>query len=166
MLAANQNRIVAMGMFGLLWCGSCAPGDKAQYERHLEGAGPPALHAVHSERLQQLMKHMGDVTRDRMPQEMDGGAERDQRIREVRQAAGGIAETATHIPEILKDVQMSEEHREVFVTLARQLRTQSLALQAAANRNDLRALNDGMQTIMTTCNACHNAFRVLPVVPD
>ena len=143
---------------------SCALTPRQKYERQCLETSKPALHAVQSCRLEQIMGDLDRLEPGEWPQEMDLGLARDERIREASEVAGAMAATSAGIADILEGVRLSEEDRQVFIGLADRLREEAAALDKVARRKNVPQMERAWRKIGTTCSACHSEFRVLPVV--
>lgn len=130
-------------------------------------ATPPARHAVHSERLRQIMQGMGTEVEKKWPQEIAEeraeAARRDRRRKfdKAAELARILSESAPLIPEAVSDVQLSETERETFLAQAETLQTQAGELRRAAEEQQLDEMEQVLQEIRTTCTACHQQFAEL-----
>lgn len=155
---------VALAGAGLI-VAACYPTPRQRYQRRLVDTGDPALHAVHSDRLREIMVELNDLAFDRLPQEMDPTAARDRRIREVSALAATLADDAGLLEGMLDADSHPEKDRRVFDSFAQKLGSQAKALMVAAEANDLGAMDDNLGELVATCNACHSTFRQLPQLP-
>jgi len=156
------SRLLPLGICLLL--AGCTLSPRQKYEQRLADTGAPALHAVHGDRLNDVMKELNSLTSEqmRLPQEMDGTAARQQQAREVSRVATKLAADAALLGNMLDETKISEQDRPAFMGFAQKLRTEALALKTAAENDDLNAMNTRLNAVITTCNACHSAFRSLP----
>ncbi len=152
--------VLATGVLSVI---SCVEKRRPSYDGLLANTGRPALHAIHSERLRTVMGEMNRLTFTRMPQELGDAYGPQAKIDELMQVCGALSTTSEDIPAVLNEVHLSDEHRRVFVNLANKLRDQARELQAQAGRGDVEQLMDQWHAVIATCNACHSAFRILPV---
>ena len=143
---------------------SCVDTPKKRYQQLLSRTTQPALHAAHSERLEAIMADMSRLTLYHQPQELDLARQRDERAREMAAVASAMAEAARRIPDVLDEVRMGGEHRELFVGLADTLHDQARQLERLATGRQIMEMEAMLHEINRTCAACHQAFRVLPVV--
>ena len=154
---------VAALVVALIAPSSCGPTPKQQYEQQVAQARGPTLHAIESERLRVTMSELARLSLDRGPQESDTDAERQRRAREVSKVATSMASAAKRIPEVLDEVELSEQHQQQFVELADRLHGEALELRRYADRKDFLEMENTLFKINETCDSCHTAFRVLPV---
>lgn len=140
----------------------CPPTDRQRYYNKLEYTGRPALHGLHSARLRQVMDDLNRMVFEDLPQEMDVEARQKRRLDEVHQLALKLAETADHIPDVLEDVKIDAESRQVFVAYAEKLEEEARELAALSRGKDIRLIDAKVDEMITTCNACHSSFRILP----
>lgn len=153
----------ATGILCLLLA-ACTLTPRQKYEQRLADTGAPALHAVRSDHLSDLMKALNNLTFEqmRLPQEMDGTVARRQHVREVSRVATTLADDAALLRDMLDGTKIPEQDRPAFDGFAQKLRTDALAMKAAAEQDDLSAMNTQLHQMIATCNACHSAFRALP----
>jgi cytochrome c556 len=138
---------------------SCATSERQRYRQEVATTSAPALHAVHSERLRQVMDDMDLITNEHLPQDFDASRTRDQRYRDVAKLADRLADTAREIPEALNGIKLNEENKQTFCTLAEALRQHALDLADNARNQNESAADANLKQIEATCNACHSAFR-------
>jgi len=163
MLITRRSRIRSGGWVRVSGCcllvvGSCNVSPRERYGRRVTDTGKPALHAVHNERLQELM---GELRRH-VPEEWGTTLEREQEMSEIANVAAAMAKTAQYIPDVLKNVRLPEEEKRLFTNLADKLRDQSLELEQHAKKKRNGDIANSLENILATCNACHTAFRILP----
>jgi hypothetical protein len=124
--------------------------------------GPAAMHAIHSRQLKTVMSDISDVALERLPQEIvqssnSGGGRPD--LGKVANTAGTLTRSAAKILPAVNTVDLEPAEKEVFLSLARRLKSQSANLQAQARRGDLSNARLSMRQISGTCNSCHALFR-------
>lgn len=152
-----------LSSLGLVWLlGSCAQTNGRVPQ--LADTGRPALHAIHQVRLKSIMAEISHLAVERLPQEIDTSAMRDRKSEELAKCATELADDAEAISETLVDVRISAEDRRVFEAYVEKLRTGALEMADIARRHDARAMVAKYDEIMSTCNACHSSFRILPRV--
>ncbi len=158
--------LIALIILALLLIGwsvaGCLDSPQSSYQRRLDDTGRPALHAIHKERLREIMADLSRLTFERMPQEMDARTIRDRDLRELVAVADAMAADARAIPDALHDVRISEEDRRVFNSFADKLYVEATEMAAQARDRRLDDVQRTMQEMITTCNACHSSFRILP----
>ena len=142
-----------------LFCLSCQTTTKNNYNQQIVDTGKPALHAVHSQQLRQIMRELKRLAMDRLPQEMDLHDAHQQQIAKLTNAALKISNTARHIPDALPEIKMSEENQKVFAGLAEKLRIQALDLYQRSQKGKLSDPSNALRELTPTCNACHSLFR-------
>ena len=167
MLRANrmlQNRLILVGACGVMVAVLAACQTELREDRRPEMAatGTPPPHAVHSVKLRHQMRRLNWIVSN--PSWAQSGLAWDYATSmvEMREAAGLLAETAEHIPDGMKEAELSEEQRRQFTALAVKLRDQSLQLQEDTRQGDVDICEQSLHAIVTTCSECHLAFRVMP----
>lgn len=157
--------LLAIGATAAAMLGACANGNHANHQRRLADTGRPAIHAVHSERLRQIMTNLNSNMFKQMPQEMDAAQLRAGELSDVARTAAAMADAARYIPEVLPEAKLAEQEQTLFLSLAEKLRAQAIELEQTASRGEAAAAGNLMDSLLATCNACHSAFRDLPKVP-
>jgi cytochrome c556 len=142
---------------------SCAGTPRQRYETRCQKTPEPALHAVQSDRLRELMNDLDRLAPGDWPQEMDPAAEREARIAEFAEVVRDMATTANHLPSVLEGVRIAPEDRVRFVRLADRMRDEATGLEKLALRRDVASMETALDNSAATCKACHSAFRVLPM---
>lgn len=152
-----------LALFTLLAYG-CAPAE-VSYERSLEDTPAPAAHAVHSDRLAQLMRGLELLAFERLPQAMDAEAESEQQAARVADVARALAASARQIPQALSVSDLDAQEREEFLRLKDALAREASALAEEATLLSPSALAARASTLEGSCDHCHRRFR-LPMQPD
>ncbi len=143
---------------------ACSQSPRQRYERKLADTGKPAIHAVHDEWLRQLMADLREIALEQITQEMEPGLAGGPKADEIADIAECLAETSREIPTVLQDVRLSSEDQRFFKALSNKLAAQALELAGLARQNEVPAMEAKLDEMISTCNACHNSFRILPVV--
>ncbi len=156
--------LIAMTGAAIALASSCIQPSQRPYESKLANTGKPALHAVHDQRLRELMAGLSGTVLERMPQELEPGFAGKAKRRDIARIAESLAESSRRIPGVLEQVRMGGEDRRVFEALAAKLHDEAAELATLAKRSDVPGMRTKLDEIITTCNACHNSFRILPVL--
>lgn len=135
-----------------------------RYEDTLEATPPPAAHGVHEQRLALLMRDLGRLRDQRLPQQIDPVDEEARQAQEVARVARALAASAAHIPDAVPEG-LDAAQRAAFLSLGESLRTASLDLARDAPVLPVADLQSRLGAIDATCDACHSRFRI-PEVPD
>lgn len=133
---------------------------RAQYEMKLADTGPPALHAVHGERLEQLMRLLAELRYQYLPPEYETESYRHRKKAEAAEVARQLAETAHRIPEAVPQGTLDEDERELFLNLVKKLEKDALHLKEQAESKSREGMFQAMDHLTATCNGCHSAFRL------
>lgn len=144
--------------------GGCGGPAQVRYEQELESTSPAAAHAVHEERLVQLMRGLDRLRGERLPKALDVDVEARRQGREVEQVALAMAESATRIAAARPAGLDPAEERE-FLELAATLERQAEALAEDAYRLTPAQRRERLTEIDATCGRCHARFRI-PGGPD
>jgi hypothetical protein len=150
---------------GLLTFGpwGCAPPAQIRYEDRLEDTTARAEHAVHSDRLEQVMGGLERLSDERLPKAMDLREERARRVKVVVKVARAMAKSARRIPAAIAGVDLDGEAREEFLRIAEELRRSALELAESAPRMSTAEMRAQADAIEATCEACHERFRAGPL---
>lgn len=140
-------------------CG-CAP--RRSSEQSLAEKPPNAsVHAVRARKLTKIMRELDYLRSQRLPQEIGAPSTHEQRIDDIRTAADSLAHAAEDIPSVLTVVRLSKSDEDLFYELAEQLNARALYLRDNA-ASDPATLDAAFADVVSTCNACHSRFRVMP----
>ena len=143
----------------LLGAMGCAAPEQTRYEQELERVDAVAAHAVHNERLQQVMRRLGRLEAERLPQALDVSAARRRQVEAVVRISHAMAESAAQIPEIAAGIEMDEGAREEMVDRSRALQERCLALAREAPELPLDEMRARLEAIDRSCSGCHERFR-------
>lgn len=155
--------LMAIGLQAWLFT-SCQRTPREEYEQRVDEAGQPLQHAIHSERLTEIMKGLERLNGEKLPQEVDPEPVQQRRIAEIIEVAGAMEESAAHIPDVLGDVELSKERRSQFVAMADELGALSRELKEKGKDLNVAEINAEMEKIRGVCQSCHQKFRILPEV--
>lgn len=125
-------------------------------------AGPPAEHAVHSQRLEAAMIGLEGIALEALPESLEREQSRTARRAEVIRLADELARTAGELATMVAPSGLSSESRARFEALAGELEGDALALAARARDGTLGTARDERERLLTTCNACHAEARLSP----
>lgn len=149
-----------VGFAGVLSLTGCVPKPRSQ-----PAMSKAAIHAVHSERLAQLMDALSKPA-DNLPRELDVAGERQKQIAEISGIAREMAIAAARIPDVLVEVDLNQEQKRTFVDLAVQLERQARELEQHAARGNFPQVAKVREQLNETCDFCHRRFRVLPLITE
>lgn len=108
------------------------------------------------------MAKLDTPTFNRMPEELEDPYSHDRYFRQVEETAQLMAEAAGNIPNCSDRLDLNEQQLKLFIALATKLQTQATRLQQTASQKDIDQIDEVMDAIASTCNACHGAFRIMP----
>jgi cytochrome c556 len=156
MNALSTSLLVAM-----MTAAACAPRERT-VPIQAPDADRVAVHGYHATKLREVMAELDRVVAQRLPQELDIESQRQARFDEVQAAADALLTTAAEIPSVLGEVRLSRSDAEYFRDLADRLHDAAGRLHEQAAARDLSSARRSLEEIMSTCHACHTAFRVIP----
>lgn len=125
----------------------------------MPGPGGAAMHAVHSQQLEQIMSDLSGITFERLPQELGESGGQRVELGEIAKVADNMVQAASRIPSAIDEVKLEPAEQKVFVTLADRLGTQASTLRRQARQNEMAAVRASLQEINATCISCHTLFR-------
>lgn len=137
----------------------------AQLAYEAEAAETPvaARHAVHDERIRELMAGLDRLERARLPQAMDLERERARRAEDVARTARDLAASAGALADLAPALDLDRAGREAFVGLAHALERDSLTLAEQAPALSVAAMRERAAEIRIHCDRCHARFRFGPI---
>ena len=138
----------------------CRGPAQRRYEQTLEQTPEAASHAVHSERLHELMGGLARLSRERLPQAMDVAGEREWREQQIAEVGRSLAASAASIPEASGELGLDAEEQQEFVQLALELRRRAQELAATAPELSPAALRERAAAVERACADCHARFRI------
>lgn len=147
---------VALAFTLIAGCTSPAPKEPAH---QLPDTGLPALHALHEERLRNLMQEMNNLMFDRIRTELEIDRERRKHALAIAKSAGQLASAIDAIVEEMPKLDLTVSEQTAFKALASKLHRQTELLQDQANRNHIDAIPGTLQQMTLTCTSCHQLFR-------
>lgn len=159
-------RLGALAALAALLAGAPGCGAPAQvrYEEELERTPAPAEHAVHGERLAELMRSLERLRGERLPQALAVGVERERRAEAVSEVALEMARSAARIPEVAPPPADAAQRAE-FLASAALLERRARELAEAAAQRPPPPLDARFRALEATCADCHARFRGAGAAP-
>lgn len=160
MRAPGRGAGLALAALGGAAALACAAPAEVRYERELARAPAGSRHAIYDERLQELMRRLDRLARERLPQALDVDQVEERRVRDLGEVAGALADAAGALPEVGKGLELEPDEQAAFAELAAELAGQAAELAALPPGTapaEVRARLDAMQGV---CVQCHTRFRL------
>lgn len=130
------------------------------YREELAVTPAGSRHAVHTERLQRVMRGLDRLVRERPPQELDLDAASDPWLEELVATARDIAASAEEIPEAAwSEGSLTGPQRAEFHRRAALLRERALALADGAPAMTVEQRAEALNELQAVCDGCHAEFR-------
>lgn len=130
------------------------------YREELAETPAGSRHAVHTKRLQRVMRGLDRLTRERPPQELDLETASDPWLDELVATAEAIAASAEQIPEAAwSEGSLTGPERAEFHRRAALLRERALALARGAPDMTLEQRAEATRELSAVCDGCHAEFR-------
>jgi len=153
-----------------LTCGwvSCVSPHATQTKTDQAQTAPAAVHAVHDQRLREIMKTLSTQLPTYWPQEIEqqrNRAVRRSRLRsysECIDAAERLRQSTTSLIDWAGDADFTESERAEFITLAERIAHESATLIRAAHHRQDEMMSTALADINAACTACHARFRIEP----
>lgn len=146
---------------GIVWllALACSRPAALRYEEQLDHAPESAAHAVHEQRLKELMESINQLRNQRLPRSLDIAIEKERQERAFSEVARAMADSAARIPEAIP-TELDARERSEFLRLASALQrqTSNLVEQASALTPERRRVRLG--EIDLICGDCHRRFRI------
>lgn len=118
-----------------------------------------AMHAVKSSKLKEVMHDLNNIVFERFYSEID----RDKmRVRYSKEIAGIVASMSKDIKTIQEtgnELDLTEEQRLMFKTLAMELEQEGENLTKIATEYRTESIRPAIDRLVNTCNRCHGLFR-------
>lgn len=147
-------------LFLIMFATACVQSAQTHYQHELDAADAAAAHAIHNQRLQQLMRGLGRLSDERLPKAMNVDLERDRRVDEIVAISRTMATSAASIPDVTANDSLNEDERRTLTELASALEDQALELSRRAPELSIAELRTSLDRISQTCDACHEQFRL------
>ena len=122
-------------------------------------SGQPALHAIESAQLRELMNRMDILMQESFMTEYEIDIQRRKYAMRIAATAEELSKTVKAIIDVLPSLKLSSEEQKVFLSLAKNLDDRAQLLHKQAKQNQIDAINNTMKQIGATCTSCHSLFR-------
>jgi cytochrome c556 len=129
------------------------------YEESLERAPESGAHAVHEQRLSELMESLDRLRSERLPQSLDLEVEEKRQARAIAAVARAMAESAAQIPQAIPS-RLDDREQAEFRRLAGELQRQTERLIEEAPELTHEQRRSSLDEIDATCDDCHRQFRI------
>lgn len=145
----------------VLFLNACSDSDthRLKLDTEQREIDQPALHAIRSSQLRELMDRMDILMQERFMTEQEVDVERRKYAMRIASTAENLSETVKAILLVLPSLKLNSEEQHVFLSLANKLDDQAQVLQTQARQNQIDSINSTMNRISTTCTSCHSLFR-------
>lgn len=122
------------------------------------------LHTVRNADLRLIMAKLHALRLNEISDEIEITGELQRNICDVATIAESLAADAQLMPLLLRDATMTDEARRLMVSMSARLHMEAEQLADSAQRNDLPAIRNNLQSMLDTCTACHHEFRAPTLV--
>ena len=123
------------------------------------GDGKASLHRVKSTELKAAMRDMNSLVFERFYSEIDRDNMRVRYSKEIAEMARSMAKDIRTIRQIGGALELKDEERQIFLSLAEELDRQSEDLLKVASSHKTEAIQPALDRLVNICNRCHEKFR-------
>ena len=153
----KKNKLAILMLFAASLT-ACVPSGQRTITKLTE-TGSPALHAIDSSELRQLMDRMNSLMFERNLTEQEMDSQRREVYARVIAAAEGLDRALDGIVTTLPKLNLDEGERKTFLALTVTLRGEAHTLKAQAESHQLDNIPITLEKISATCTSCHQLFR-------
>lgn len=154
----NSPKLLVFLLSGLI-IEACTPSGGMIAPPKLNTTGSPALHAIDSREMRQLMGRMNNLMYERNLTDQEMDVQRRQTVSQVVVAAEGIDQAIGGILSTLPKLKLDEGEQKIFHSLAVNLRDDAHTLKSQAQAHQIDSITVTLEKMSATCNACHELFR-------
>jgi len=148
------------------WLTACANRPAPRTEIRLSSDAAAAQHGIHNETLRRIMWDLTLTPAARLPDDANDLRPPRWKREDAERVLGAMAESAKAIPDVLADADLPEASKVEFRALATHLRNNTLRLRAEVPTLSPEEIARRFDALQDTCIACHERFRVIPLIPD
>ncbi|NNL66672.1 MAG: cytochrome c [Myxococcales bacterium] len=143
----------------LVACQGSAPD---AYEEELAREPAASRHAVHSERLAEVMKSLDRLANERLPPEMDVETASGPWVAELVDVSEAIARSSEQIPQAAFQASLTRSEHVTFHQAAALLRERALRIAREAETMTPAERRGAVLDLRESCEGCHQDFRAPP----
>jgi hypothetical protein len=152
--------LVLAGGACLLVLASCTQSQSRERAMVLPPTTRPVLHAVYADDLRQAMRDLNTQAEQQVWLQMYNTTEPQVDMSQMIDVADKMANVAANrLPQVVNNVQMDANERQIFLGLSQRLADQAVVLKQQAQADQLTRAQSTMNDIINTCNTCHTMFR-------
>lgn len=116
-------------------------------------------HAIHSENLQDIMHRMNQLVYEKELNDMQRSEIRSGYFQNLVDTVNELAVASDNLTEAIPGFDLSEEEKDIFQGLARQLQIEAYNIRLMAEQFDDSEMQSAYQRFNDTCEVCHELFR-------
>lgn len=121
--------------------------------------GKASLHRLKSEELKAAMHDLNTLVFERLYSEIDRDEMRIRYSKEIATMAESMARDIKTIKRTGRLLEMSDDERKIFLSLAEELEKEGQILNRVAESHQTEAIQPAMDRLVSVCNRCHKNFR-------
>ena len=141
------------------WFLSGCAGTDGEALPKLAPKGKASLHSVKSSKLKSVMHDLDNLVFDRFYSEIDRDNMRVRYSKEMAQLVASMSEDIQKIRQSGDELELNEEQRLLFKTLALELEQESENLKKIALEYRTESIRPTIDRMINVCNRCHSQFR-------
>lgn len=154
-----QRITVGLALGLVLWFLNGCSGVERENLPTLSENGKASLHSIKSTKLQNVMHDLDNLVFDRFYSEIDRDNMRVRYSKEIAQIISSMSEDIQKIRQSGDELELNEEQRLLFKTLALELEQESENLKKIALEYRTESIRPTLDRMINVCNRCHSQFR-------
>jgi len=119
----------------------------------------PVLHAIDSSELRILMRRINNLMLERNLTQPEMDSYRQQALAQVIESANGVLKAIDRIIAAKPKLNLNPSEEQMFEKMALNLQEEANQLKQQAQSSQMEQVQNTLQNISATCNACHVLFR-------
>lgn len=154
-----QRITVGLAIGWVLWFLSGCSGVERESLPTLSEKGGASLHSVKSKKLKNVMHDLNNLVFDRFYSEIDRDNMRVRYSQDIAQIVTSMSEDIKKIQETGDELDLTEEKRLLFKTMAMELEQEGENLTKIATEYRTESIRPTLDRLVNICNRCHSQFR-------
>ena len=119
----------------------------------------PLIHAIISDRVQEIMKRLNDLVNARGMTALQIMELRVKHLNELIATIDELVAAADNLTEAIPGIRLDPESKITFEAMAKKLQDEAAGLKTMAEETNYAGMEPAYQRLKNTCDACHQLFR-------
>ena len=119
----------------------------------------PLIHAIISDRVQEIMKHLNDLVNARGMTALQIMELRVKHLNELIATIDELVAASKNLNEAIPGIRLDPESKITFEAMANKLQYEAAGLKAMAEETNYAGMEPAYRRLKNTCDACHQLFR-------